>query len=222
MSIDPLSNSILIFSEDTLMHSVLSIEASICGLGSRVASSSKDIEDYSICIIDLDSLPDGLSLEELYSKCGRILAIRYIQHTSDEKSTDTHKKISDEEIYKYCNFVLERPFLFEDLRRILKTLGGSEKQDLQASRVLPILDKNSMSVSYFGQTIPLSPNESRILDLLLSRLGSAVSREEISGVIGNSDSNKADVYVCYLRRKLEGASGVKLIKAVRNVGYIIE
>lgn len=222
MSIDPLSSNVLIFSEDPLIHSVIGIEASICGLNSRVASSSNDIEDSSICVIDLDSLTDGLSLKELYSRCKRILAIRYIQHTSDEESMDTHKKISDEEIYKYCNFVLERPFLFEDLRRIIKTLGGSEKQDLQASRVLPILDKSSMSVSYFGQTIPLSPNESRILDLLLSRLGSAVSREEISGVIGDSGSNKADVYVCYLRRKLEGASGVKLIKAVRNVGYMIE
>lgn len=222
MSIDFVNGNVLIFSDDPLIRSVISIEASVCGLGSNVASSSKDIEDSNICVVDLDSFSDKFSLEEIYSRCKRILAIRYIKNNSDEASANAHIKTNDEEIYKYCNFVLERPFLFEELRRLLKTLSGSEKQDLQASHALPIPDKSSLSVSYCGQTIPLSPNESRILDLLLSRLGSAVSRDEIAEVIGDSNSNKADVYVCYLRRKLEGASGVRLIKAVRNVGYMIE
>lgn len=222
MSIDPLNNSVLIFSEDPLLHSVISIEASICGLSSRVASFSDDVADSNICVIDLDSLPDGLDLEKIYSRCGRVLAIRYIMYTSDTESANTHSKVSDEEILGHCNFVLNRPFLFEDLRRLLRTLKNSEKEDIPTSYILPIRDKNSLSVSYFGQTISLSPHESRILDLLLSRLGTAVSREEIAKVIGDSNSNKADVYVCYLRRKLEGVSGTKLIKAVRNVGYMIE
>ena len=47
--------------------------------------------------------------------------------------------------------------------------------------------------------LALSNHEARILEALIAKKGEAVSREELSALIGESSANKVDVYICYLR-----------------------
>ena len=48
-----------------------------------------------------------------------------------------------------------------------------------------------------------------------------VNEEELAEAIGESSSNKTEVYVCHLRQKLEKLTSVKLIRTVRNKGYLM-
>jgi len=55
----------------------------------------------------------------------------------------------------------------------------------------------------------------------LEASGEPVSRERIAEGIGESSANKVDVYICYLRRKLEQVTGLRVIRTVRGKGYCV-
>ena len=58
-----------------------------------------------------------------------------------------------------------------------------------------------------------------VLDALCSARGEVVERKYLSELLGASDGNIADVYICRLRKKLEGRLNRKLIFAERGRGY---
>jgi len=60
------------------------------------------------------------------------------------------------------------------------------------------------------------------MSCLLANRGSAVSREMLSAFVGESTTNKTDVHVCYLRRKIATVTERAIIKTVRNKGYQID
>jgi DNA-binding response OmpR family regulator len=57
---------------------------------------------------------------------------------------------------------------------------------------------------------------------LLANRGKAVSREALSALIGESATNKTDVHVCYLRRKIATVTERPIIKTVRGKGYKLD
>ena len=90
--------------------------------------------------------------------------------------------------------------------------------DLEVNRV-------SHQVSRAGRVIDLSPKEYALLEFLLRNLGRTVTRaeiiEEVWQVHNGSITNVVDVYINYLRRKLDTASDRPLIRTIRGVGYQI-
>lgn len=91
-------------------------------------------------------------------------------------------------------------------------------EDLQVNRV-------SHEVSRGGRPIDLSPKEYALLEYLLRKPGRAVPRnsiiEEVWRMHGDSITNVVDVYINYLRRKIDGGSDRPLIRTIRGVGYQI-
>ena len=83
------------------------------------------------------------------------------------------------------------------------------------------LDVAGSSVVIGDKTAMLSPKEMQVMKCLLDRRGDAVTREEIAAVIGESSANKTEVYVCFLRKKLEECFGDRIIKTERGKGYKI-
>ena len=81
----------------------------------------------------------------------------------------------------------------------------------------------SHGVRYAGQRIDLTAREYVLLEFLALRAGEVVSRSEIWEHLYefhcDADSNVVDVYVGYLRRKLEKPEGPKLIHTHRGQGY---
>ena len=89
-----------------------------------------------------------------------------------------------------------------------------------------IIDPAAHSVSRAGVSIDLSPREFALLEFLAVRSGEVVRRSEILDHVWDYGydgmSNVVDVYVGYLRKKIEKPFKSKVIRAVRGVGYILE
>ena len=82
-----------------------------------------------------------------------------------------------------------------------------------------VTDLNTNSVMIENITLKLTSNELAVLDALCSARGEVVDRKYLSELLGASDGNIADVYICRLRKKLEGRLNRKLIFAERGRGY---
>ena len=88
------------------------------------------------------------------------------------------------------------------------------------------LDRDAMTAHRGLRAIPLSRTEYQLLELLLANPRRVMSRdvifEKVWGYDFGPDSNSLDVYIGYLRRKLEQDGGTRLIHTVRGVGYVMK
>jgi two-component system OmpR family response regulator len=87
------------------------------------------------------------------------------------------------------------------------------------------LDPATREVTRAGVPVRLSAREFALLEYLLRRPGEVVSRNALRDHVWNYGydevSNVVDVYIGYLRRKLEQPFGRPLIRTVRGVGYAV-
>ena len=122
---------------------------------------------------------------------------------------------------------LVKPFDFGELLARLRALirrGPTERPPVMELAGLR-LDPVARSVIYGGREIELSAREFAVLECLARHAGEVVSRSQLLEHVwseGDVSLNVADVYVGYLRKKLEGADGPPLIRTVRGVGFMLE
>lgn len=122
---------------------------------------------------------------------------------------------------------MTKPFEAEELvarvRARLRTNNGQEKI-LTASDLM--LNPQTMEVRRADKKIDLTPQEFRLLEYLLSNKGRVLTREMILGRLWRTnpdiETRVVDVYVGYLRKKIDSGSEVKLIQSVRGFGYKID
>ena len=117
----------------------------------------------------------------------------------------------------------EFPFLLSDLRNAIcghkePHEANEDKAKKQANVIFA--DKKSLTVRIFGVTVKLTQSELLILETLCSSHGEYVTLSDLNSLLGASNGNIAAVYICHLRRKLESASGVKVILTARCKGYM--
>lgn len=122
---------------------------------------------------------------------------------------------------------LTKPFAFEELLarvRVLLRRGTGEAANELALGDL-CMDLAAHRVTRAGKEIKLSAKEYAILEYMLLNRGVVLSRERIEEHVWNYDfeggSNVVDVYMRYLRRKLDDPFEKKLIHTVRGSGYVI-
>jgi DNA-binding response OmpR family regulator len=88
------------------------------------------------------------------------------------------------------------------------------------------IDAERYVVTRAGSSVELSARELAVLQCLARHPGRVVSRsellEEVWGADVDPSSNIVDVYVGYLRKKLERPSGRRLIRTVRGTGFVLE
>ena len=122
---------------------------------------------------------------------------------------------------------LVKPFAFEELlarlRVVMRRNSGLVSNVLQVADL--VMDLDTRQVSRAGQEVELSAKEYAILECLMRNKGAVLTREKIGSSVWGYDymggSNIVDVYVRYLRRKLDEPFDTKLIQTVRGVGYSI-
>lgn len=123
---------------------------------------------------------------------------------------------------------LVKPFAFPELVARLRALGrrmplAAQTTLLQVGDLL--LDTTSHTAQRGNRKIELSPREYHLLEYLMHRVGKSVSRTSILQAIWSFDydgaSNVVDVYVGYLRRKIDQEGEPALVHTVRGVGYKI-
>ncbi len=128
---------------------------------------------------------------------------------------------------------LVKPFALEELlarvRALLRRAGGTqaEKDDGPTSLCFAdlTLDTCTRYVARGGRTTPLSTTEFKLLRLFLQHPHHVLTRERLIEAVWGTDfrgeSNVLEVYVRYLRLKLEQNALPRLIHTVRGAGYVL-
>ncbi|MGO5114400.1 response regulator transcription factor [Candidatus Avoscillospira sp. LCP25S3_F1] len=122
---------------------------------------------------------------------------------------------------------LVKPFdmaeLLARIRAATRKYGGQKTTVLTAGDLS--LDTVTHTVTRAGQTISLSAKEYAILEYLLRNKGAVLSRSQLENHIWNYDyaggSNVVDVYIAYLRKKVDAPFDKKLIHTVRGAGWVL-
>ena len=123
---------------------------------------------------------------------------------------------------------LVKPFAFEELlariRVVIRKSAGKSTNSITVGDL--VLDTSSRTVTRAGTEIELTAKEYDLLEYLMLNKGIILSREKIENHIWNFDysggTNVIDVYIWYLRKKIDDPFEIKLIHTVRGKGYVIK
>ena len=196
-------------------------------------------EQYEVCIVDSSSqleaelqekhfdlmilelnLPglDGLNtLRQLHSEKPRLPLLVLTESTRLEDRVNSLNSGADDYVTK--------PFAFSELSaRVRALLRRSTLTSGHVLRTLDLeLDRVQRVVQRNGRMIELTPKEFALLEYLMLNAGTNVSRSAIIRHVWKRSSdtltNVVDVYVNYLRKKIDGDSSAKLIHTSRGAGY---
>jgi two-component system response regulator MprA len=123
---------------------------------------------------------------------------------------------------------LAKPFAYDELlarlRALLRrTAGPPGEPVLEAGPVR--LDPGAWQVTVGGTPVELTRTEFSLLETLMRHRGQVLTRSQLYSSVWGEDldgmSNTLDVYVGYLRRKLEAAGSPRLVHTMRGVGYLV-
>ncbi len=123
---------------------------------------------------------------------------------------------------------LTKPFAFEELLARMKALlrrgpYREESQDLKVADL--ILSRETHEVRRAGELITLTAKEFALLEYLMTHPNKVMSRtsilEKVWGYHYDTLTNVVDVYIRYLRKKVDEGYPKKLIQTVRDIGYKI-
>jgi DNA-binding response OmpR family regulator len=123
---------------------------------------------------------------------------------------------------------LTKPFSLVELmarvRALLRRTG--ETKATPAPREKLMLQPDQCRVVRDGRSIDLTPREFALLEVLVKNAGKTVSRtmltQEVWNMEGEANTNIVDVYIKYLRDKIDGDYPEKLIRTVRGLGYVMQ
>lgn len=120
-----------------------------------------------------------------------------------------------------------KPFSFDELlariRVMFRKSAGFSRNQLSVGDL--VLDIKTRSVERNGKSIALSAKEFDILEYLVRNQGVVLSRSKIENHVWNFEysggTNIVDVYIRYLRKKIDQSFETKLIHTIRGIGYVI-
>jgi two-component system, OmpR family, response regulator len=175
--------------------------------------------DYDVIVLDVViPAPDGLEVCRLLRQRGRWVPILLL---TARGSIEDRVNGLDAGADDY----LAKPFSVSELRARVRALSRRSPRE----RTTPLevgdlhLDPAERVVTRGGAVVALSPREFALLELLMRRPDEVLTRQEIlEGVWEGAQegaSNVVDVYVRYLREKLDRPFGRQTIETVRGAGY---
>ena len=177
--------------------------------------------DYDVIILDL-MLPkiDGLTLLQNWRRAG--LTTHVLVLTARDALDDKVKGLD-----LGADDYLTKPFELEELLARLRALirRGHQVKD-PVLRILDLeIDTSGRTVKRAGQTIPLTPREYALLQFLAYHRGKVVSRsmiwEHLYDEHDENTSNVVDVYIRYLRIKIDKGFDPPLIQTRWGEGYLL-
>jgi DNA-binding response OmpR family regulator len=183
------------------------------------AKTAATESEYDVVILDLN-LPklDGISvLRHVRSKKPSLPVLVLTQRTRVEDRVQCLNTGADD--------YLAKPFSFSELSARIRALV--RRSHLPSESVLTIgdlkVDRIQRLVQRAGRRIDLTGKEFSLLEFLLLNTGRRVTRsmiiEHVWNLTFDTTTNVVDVYINYLRRKIDDGHTAKLIHTVRGVGY---
>jgi len=173
-------------------------------------------------LVLLDVMLPQLSGMEVLRRLRRTSSVPIIMLTARDSVID---KVSG--LDSGASDYITKPFAIEELLARIRTALRKTKQEdgvLSASGLM--LDTSRHTVTMMGKAIELTKREFDLLHYLLKNKGLVVSREALLEHVWGFDfageTNAVDVYVRFLRGKIDEVFDIKLIHTVRGVGYVIK
>ncbi len=178
--------------------------------------------DYDAVILDI-MMPkaDGFAVLRAIRDAGKTTPVLFL--TARDAVSDRVKGLDSG-----ANDYLIKPFSFDELlariRAMTRTSFGAADNLLTVADIT--LDTKTQVVRRAGREVTLSAKEYALLEYLMHNQGMILSREKIENHIWNLDyeggTNVVDVYISYLRKKLDEGREKKLIQTVRGRGYMLK
>ena len=177
--------------------------------------------DYDIILLDV-LLPkiDGITLLKKIRLAGNSTPV--IMLTAKDTVSDKVMGLN-----AGADDYLTKPFAFAELLARIRTVWRKGNKPLPTTLQVADLSLNLLShrVTRAGHEIELTAKEYALLEFLMRHAGEVVTRtmiaEHVWDIHFDSFTNVIDVYINYLRRKIESGRGRKLIHTVRGRGYVL-
>jgi len=175
--------------------------------------------------------PDIVLLDIMLPQLNGLEVLRRIRKTSKTPVImltargDTFDKVSG--LDSGADDYLAKPFEIEELlARMRAVLRRNNAREITPLKIRGIaLNPNSMEVTVNKERVMLSKTEYLLLKTLLEHKNTVLSRDTIISTVWGEDhyidENSVDVYVRYLRAKIDDRTGEEYISTVRGVGYIM-
>lgn len=174
--------------------------------------------DFDVILLDL-VLPDAHGRDAL-KRIREVKSEVPVIVVSALGQTDDKVELLDAGATDY----LVKPFAFAELAARIRAAG---RQGMSSARVIEAggitLDTKSRVATHGARTVDLPSREFALLEYLMRHAGQILTRQQILdavwGIDFDTDSNVVDVYVSYLRRKLDVRGEPSVIETVRGAGY---
>lgn len=178
--------------------------------------------DYDVIILDI-MMPkmDGLELVRRLRSEGNNTPVLFL--TARDAVADRVEGLESG-----GDYYLTKPFDFQELMAVVRVM--TRKYTGNRSNVYTVadlsLDSNTKTVTRAGKNIELTAKEFSLLEYMMRNKGVVLSREMIENNLWNYDyeggTNVVDVYVGYLRKKMDTGFSRKLIHTVWGTGWVLK
>jgi DNA-binding response OmpR family regulator len=217
---------LLIIDDEPGITSFLKEGLEEAGYSVEIASDGKSGLDlamsnnYNLLILDwMIPAISGIEVCNRIRKKGNMVPIIFL----------TAKKTLDDLVLGFeagANDYIKKPFEFEEL---LVRINAQLKKNLPSDNIFKAgkltINPLSHQVFFDSKEITLTPKEFALLEYLVHNMDSVCTRNRILQKVweipSESDTSVVDVFITFIRRKLEKAGGRKIIQTIYGVGYIV-
>lgn len=220
---------ILIVEDEENLSRLLELELNYENYETEIASNGQDAllllldNDYDLVLLDI-MIPELSGLEVLRRLRRQHITTPVILLTARD---EVHDKVSGLDLG--ANDYVTKPFQIEELlariRAHLRMETKEESTDTLSMADLTV-DTQTREIYRDGQAITLTPREFDLLVYLMKHKKQVLTRdqliEEVWGYDYMGDTNVVDVYIRYIRQKLDHGYENHLIHTVRGVGYMMK
>jgi two-component system copper resistance phosphate regulon response regulator CusR len=182
-----------------------------------------DLETYDVCVFDvmLPSL-DGFELTRRLRAAGKTVPILML--TARDAVRDRVAGLD-----AGADDYLVKPFAPEELLARVRALGRRTAAVGGPADILRVADLElnvrTREATRAGRRVELTAKEFLLLEALMRHAGHVMTRSRLLDIVWNydvlTDSNVVEMYIHYLRNKIDRDFDQKLIRTVRGVGYTI-
>jgi len=223
-----MADRILIIEDEKNIARVLELELKFEGYETGVAHTGSEgliqfrEQEWDLVLLDL-MLPEihGLDVLKRIRSANETLPVILLTAKNDVKD-----KVAGLDLG--ANDYVTKPFEIEELlARIRANLrlvsrGSSESHHFKELQ----LDEVTRAVSRAGRAIELTPREFDLLLFLMKHPKQVLTREQVLNAVWGydyyGDTNVIDVYIRYLRKKVDAGEPITYIQTVRGVGYVLK
>lgn len=224
-----MAERILIVEDEKSIARVLELELSFEGYETGMAYTGSEgliqfrEQEWDLILLDL-MLPEIHGLDVLKRIRSADAAIPVILLTA---KSDVKDKVAGLDLG--ANDYITKPFEIEELlariRANLRLVKGSANPAVHSFAELK-LNESTREVSRGNRPVELTPREFDLLLYLLQHPNQVLSREQVLNAVWGydyyGDTNVIDVYIRYLRKKIDAGEPATYIQTVRGVGYVLK